>query len=243
MSINASNEFTRVFSTLRRPFTLRRPKNNITQKTESILTTGTFKRFSSNTTESFQSRNWTWTQTLGRPRRFRESSSVLEEAREKFWDEPMNKNTSKKELHLENRKSFVETLKRNMNALVINLRTSEEIDTYLQEAKELFQNAKYKEAKNIFILLVELKQSEKKPEVYLYLAAIYLLENKGSKAKKYLEGITNFYLRLLIDNHAKHLSDAEKKDIFFSQAHFYEIESGSEDDKIVAKKLFEVFKK
>ncbi|MGB7128266.1 MAG: hypothetical protein WBD50_04145 [Candidatus Rhabdochlamydia sp.] len=249
MSIKASDEFNSgVFSTFRRSFILKRgsqnrfslmPKNKVTEKTESILTTGTFKRSSSNTTESFQPENWT--QTLGRPRQFKGFPSALEQARKKFGDDgPINK-TASKERHLENRKSFVETLKKNVNAFVINLRTPEEINACLQEAKKFFQSSKYKEAKNIFISLAELKQSEKKPGVYLYLAAIYLLENKGPKAKKYLTGITNSYLQLLMSNHAEHLSDLEKKETPFSKASFYEIESGSEDDKIVAKKLLEVF--
>ncbi len=253
MSINASNEFNNngILGTLRRSFTLKRrpenrfslkPKNNVTQKAASTLIAGTLKQSLNNTTESSQPRSWT--QTLGRPRKFRESltaESALEQARKKFWDdEPINKTASKGH-HLENRKSVVETLKRNVNTFLINLRTPEEIDACVQEAKDLFQDSKYKEAKNIFISLAGLKQSEKKPEVYLYLAAIYLLENKGSKAKKYLEGITNSYLQLLMSNHAEHLSDLEKKETPFSKTSFYGIESGSEDDKIVAKKLLEVF--
>ena len=251
MSIDASNEFNSsgVFATLRRSFTLKRsknrfslnPENSVAQKAESILNENTFKRSSSNTTGSSQSRNWT--QTLGRPIRLAKSLqpvSALGEGIKKFSGDGISNEYFPEKTHSQKDTSFVKTLKRNVSMLLPNLKKPEEINN-LEKAKEYFQVTKYKESKKFFENFLgseHLKSEEKISETSLYLAAIYLLEGDGAEAKKYLEEITNGYLKLLMREHAEHLLDLQKKDIPFPKIDFYVIENGSENEKIVVEKLF-----
>ena len=265
MSIDASNEFNSngVFATLRRSFTLKRsknrfslnPENSVAQKAESILTIGTFKRLLSNTTESSQSRNWT--QTLGRPTRLAKSLqpvSALGEGIKKFSSDGISNEYFPEKTHSQKDTSFVKTLKRNVSMRLLNLKKPEEINKYLEKAKEYFQVTKYKESKKFFENLLgseHLKSEEKISETSLYLAAIYLLEGDGAEAKKYLEGVTHPYLKLVMLDHAKHLIDQrtkkeklkdskEYKEIPFPSASAYEIE-WSGDEKIVVEKLLKSF--
>ncbi|HEV3269743.1 MAG TPA: hypothetical protein VGZ69_03740 [Candidatus Rhabdochlamydia sp.] len=271
MSIRISNEFNNdgVLNTSSRRFwTLNRWsknrfslsfKNIVTQKTESILTTGTLERSFSNTEKYPPSRNC---QTLerGRIERCGESlgnaESALEQAIKKFSDDGISNkyaNFSAK-THSQEDTSFVKTLRRNVSIRLLNLKKPEEINKYLEKAKKYFQVTKYKESKKLFEKLLgseHLKSEEKISETSLYLAAIYLLEGNGAEAKKYLEGVTHPYLKLVMRNHAKHLIDQrtkkeklkdskEYKEIPFPSASAYEIE-WSGDEKIVVEKLLKSF--
>ena len=72
--------------------------------------------------------------------------------------------------------------------------------------------------------------------ILLYLIAIYLLENKGDKASEYLKTNNGSYLNTVMEQHARQLR--VEKDKPFLQLDFYEIEKGSEDEKLIADVLF-----
>lgn len=138
----------------------------------------------------------------------------------------------------DNRKSFSGTLKKKAKTFLVNLKSSEEIDVYFEKAKDLFQDAKYTESKKIFKELLGLKQDKKirKSAILLYLIAIYLLENKGDKASEYLKKNNGSYLNAVMEQHATQLR--VEKDQPFLNLYFYEMEEGSEDEKLIADKLF-----
>lgn len=136
-----------------------------------------------------------------------------------------------------NRKSLSGTLRKKAKTFRVNLKSSEEIDAYLKKAKEFFQKGKYTESKKILKELLELKQDKKvnEEEVLIYLSAIYLLEDNGDKASKYLKRNNRSYLNTVMDQHAAQLRSKDKP---FLKLDFYEIEEGSEDEKLIAGKLF-----
>ena len=247
MSINASKEFHNngALDTFRRSFTLRRFSNrsSLNSKTDESIT-DTFEQSLIDTEKS--SRLINGTQTLGRSRRLIKllqptSPSSLEEVKKNFWgNEAINENTSKGP-HLENRESLVKTLKRNVNIFLINLKKPEEIDAYSQKAKNFFQNSKYKESKKIFKDLLGIESQ--KSESSLYLAAIYLIEKNGCKAKEQLKGLTTCYLTIVMNEHAEHLLNSGKEDTFFPKIGFYEVKIATEDEKVIIGKLFDLFKK
>ncbi|MGL4540116.1 MAG: hypothetical protein ACRCU0_03985 [Candidatus Rhabdochlamydia sp.] len=199
-----------------------------------------------------------WTKSLGRRKKEAKiltvvPKSTLEQAKVFFGDEEDNENPSdlsnktmeESSHHSGNRKSFLGTLKRTKTFLR-NLRNStekspEEMDDCLTKAKNFFMSEKYREAKKFFNQLLgssRLDELGKKPEVYLYLTAIHLLENDGTKAFEYLDEIENGYLKLLMHKHSSHLSNTEMKEKPFPEANFYGIENESEDEKIIMDKLF-----
>ncbi|MDR2539847.1 MAG: hypothetical protein LBC45_04555 [Chlamydiales bacterium] len=235
MSIDvSSNVNNRRYFSLRR-FSAKFSSNSKNDKAvvsipDSINIKEILKQSVSNTKENSSFENET--QTLTRQRSFKESLPIR--------DNEISNECISKEACLERRKSFIEKLKRNVDMLFFYLKTPEEVDACLQEAKDLFQNVKYKEAKHILIPIAKLKQSEKKSVACLYLTAIYLLEDKGTRAKMYSQEIADPYLKIVMDKHIQHILDIKKKDIPFPEAKFY-LDRKAEDEKIVAKKLLESF--
>lgn len=142
---------------------------------------------------------------------------------------------------MERRESVVKTLKRNVNTFLINLKKPEEIDAYSRKAKFFFQNSKYKESKKLFKDLLGLESQ--KSESSLYLAAIYLIEKNGFKAKEHLKGITACYLTIVMNEHAEYLLNSGGEDPSFPKIGFYEVKIETEDEKAIIGKLFDLFKK
>lgn len=188
-----------------------------------------------------------WTQTLEKikkkPKGSQSRSALAQEAQALGKDNERSSYVSCQTAedspdNLNNRKSLSGTLKKKAKTFLVNLKSSEEIDVYFEKAKDLFQNAKYTESKKIFKELLGLKQDKKirKSALLLYLIAIYLLENKGDKASEYLKTNNGSYLNTVMEQHARQLR--VEKDKPFLQLDFYEIEKGSEDEKLIADVLF-----
>ncbi|VHO04438.1 hypothetical protein [Candidatus Rhabdochlamydia sp. T3358] len=209
--------------------------------------TGAFRRSISNAESS---------QTLGRLGKSENllkpnSVSALEEAIRKFSDNGTREESTNFSENPQVNISFVKTLKKNVSMRLLNSKKPEEINKSLEKAKERFQISEFKESKKLFENLLGSKHlgtSEKKSEISLYLAAIYLLEKNGTKADSYLKG--NSFLKMVMGNHAKHLinqkaciADPKYKEELFSNANFYESlsDDASTDEKIVAEKLLESF--
>lgn len=133
--------------------------------------------------------------------------------------------------------SWTKTLRRSVRKTVDTVLISAKgIDKYLEEAKRSFQNADYEKAKKSFKVLEE-QDELSRPTVNLYLAAIYLLENKAAEAKRYLEKRESSYLNLVMANHVEFLIEVQEKK--FLKYKFYNIEDNfSKDERIVAEALF-----
>lgn len=185
-----------------------------------------------------------WTQTLERIKKKPQAPrSALAQAQQLFGQDNerilhvLDETVADSHCNPGNRKSISGTLRKKAKTFLLNLKSPEEIDTYLKKAKGLFQDAKYIESKKLFEALLELKQDKKvkEQEILLYLVAICLLENNGDKASEYLKRNNKSYLNTVMDQHATQL---RLKDKPFPKLDFYEIEEGSEDEKLIAGKLF-----
>ncbi len=186
-----------------------------------------------------------WTQTLEKIKKRPQvqARSALDQAEQLFGQDEtrtlyvLDETVADSHCNLSNRKSISGTLRKKAKTFLLNLKSPEEIDTYLKKAKCLFQDAKYIESKKVFEELLELKQDKKvkEQEILLYLVAIYLLENNGDKASEYLQRNNRSYLNTVMEQHATQLRSKDKP---FPKLDFYEIEEGSEDEKLIADKLF-----
>ncbi len=213
----------------------------------SLNTTGTFRRSLSDVESS---RFINGTKTLGRSRKFENSLnptsvSALEEATRKFSDNGTDYEFTAFSENPKGNTSFFKTLKRNVSVRLLNSKKPEEINKRLEKAKELFQISEFKESKTLFESLLgskHLDTPEKKSEISLYLAAIYLLEKDGSKASEYLKEVKDSFLKIVIDKHIQHLQSSSK-DSPFPNVNCYEIETVSEYEQIITNKLFESFGK
>ena len=134
------------------------------------------------------------------------------------------------------------SIRRATSTILNKTKDPETISECWEKAKKYFKNTEYKKAKKEF----EKIDISKKSDVCLYLSAIYLLElengrsqclieKNGSKFEKYLHEMKNPFLKLLMGQHADHLRKNEK---FLKYTH-YDVESFSEDEKIVASALLE----
>ncbi|MGL5626617.1 MAG: tetratricopeptide repeat protein [Candidatus Rhabdochlamydia sp.] len=187
-----------------------------------------------------------WTQTLEKIKKRPQASqdrSALAQAQQLFGQDEtrtlhvLDETVADNHCNPVNRKSISGTLRKKAKTFLLNLKSPEEIDTYLKKAKCLFQDAKYTESKKIFEELLELKQDKKvkEQESLLYLSAIYLLENNADKASEYLKRNNRSYLNTVMN---QHVTELRSKDKPFPKLDFYEIEEGSEDEKLIAGKLF-----
>lgn len=133
--------------------------------------------------------------------------------------------------------SWTKTLRRSVRKTVGTvLINTKGIDKYLEEAKTSFQNLDCEKAKKNFKLL-EKQDESSSSTINLYLAAIYLLENKGAEARRHLKKRESSYLNLVMANHAEFLIEAKQGK--FPQCEFYNIKDNfSKDEKIVACALF-----
>jgi hypothetical protein len=140
-------------------------------------------------------------------------------------------------------------LEKTLNNSKIPNKTGEKLD----EAKNLFQND-YKKAKKSFKKLLSLKPLEKeKTTIELYLATIYLLQGKIYKARQYLKGKAEPFIRGTIASltqvmscHVSRLIQEKQepqiiKGPFLVFLLYEKTESFSEDEKIMAKALSKEF--